>query len=549
MVQSIRTGSLMDFTNTGKMLFSSDLTIGIELHFMYEPRTQEWESPENCLLSRRKFAEDLAALTDLPIAYTGVLNHDKCLSCEADGLFTECETPVISATELLEDVKVRPGTTFAHSVFLIKDEYLDGRSKINTDRNWPGVKLAMPIFDRHELLNDSPVIGRMIKCLHQLSIDTDITADESCGLHVHIGVPGGMTLLFAKKMATLAFLLESPLFGALAAPSWLLDLNLNTFTDPTGAAQLRLHFPEFDAIKEEHWNSQNPSFFKESLERIWRTSSLQALAQLMTNDGQRLGSALSLRDRDGNRVSADTAMDLEGSSSTFEFRYLQMSFSQDVIQMWAEVLFAVSEIALLNETDYKARLSELLSKIDEVTESGKDVWEPLLSDSLFLFYQTDICEAQIEGYARGREITLLNKDLLLRPFDNDVDGIDMDIGSLDDSDTEVEYDSDTETDTESQAELERALRAALDGMDTDIAPSMEADKGSSTDQDGDSSMDMNDSGSVCTMYSGPTEKFLDIEMGEGPNLEVNSELVPGMKFPADLVVDNNDAESIISEEE
>lgn len=515
--------------------FASNLTVGVELQLMHSPLTKQWRNPWQKFRSRRLFAEELARRTDLPIAYTGT-------PCES------CDDAVYGATEEADEIGIAPGTVFENNLFTVKDECLERRSPVNEARGWPGVELTSPIFDNEELLHLSAV-GNILDSLRAMAATTGITADESCGLHVHVGVPGGMTLLVAKKMATLALLLEKPLFGALAAPgtdqqpragyvhrsSGLVGdrrRDDRRGADSTSAAQLLSYFPDFGNMPSAAWNYNRPSAFSEALRRIWCSSSLQALAQLLMDGEDKLGFVLSLRDEEGRQVSSQTTRNLEGSETTFEFRYVPMTFSRAVIQVWTEMVFAVSEMALLKAAEYKERVAEMLDKMVEVAGSG-DAWKPLLGDMLGLFYHVDVWEDHFRMSEQGFKCAFLDDNLLLTPITERS----VHTPAITASDSGF---SDARFKTASQISMERQLIAYWVNEEREAALTANELLGPQRgDSEGDSPMSMEED-------RDPMPAACDVPMVDSP-LDEKRCLLLDTPYPTESIM-TEDSDSRISEE-
>jgi hypothetical protein len=306
------------------------LTFGVELEFMTPtPYQSLWSSKSPAAAARYNVAKLLARRTSLPVACECIHDRDeKCAAC-AD----------IPSENILGDVGVinRPEATsnagVKNACFLFKPEFLVHKNALNADRHWPGVEMCTPVFGQGELASGLATMKTVLSTIRQMGLD--ITTDDSCGMHVHVGVEGGMTLYLAKRVATLVVLLENTLILRLVAPSrWTSDWAMPICQGSQAAVQEGLsgnaadveafqqHIPPRSTMYPSKWNSDRPKMYFKMLSTIWFSEDLKDLSSALRKGGiSRCGLAISLRDRNNSPARTFTPNDFEGTSSTVEFRY------------------------------------------------------------------------------------------------------------------------------------------------------------------------------------------------------------------------------------
>ncbi|KAI5463613.1 hypothetical protein BGZ63DRAFT_402905 [Mariannaea sp. PMI_226] len=411
-----------------------EITWGVELEFMAKPPPNAPKGLGRRVLTRRAVAQHLTLATKLlPSAYQGQVNYDGhhssegCATCmfEPSG---QCKSPIHMTSEWPEQVSIRPGTKFWSNVCLIQDEILHEPylAEVNRERSWPHIEITTPIFDTAELRKGMPALSEVLTALRNM--DVDITADQSCGLHVHIGLPTGLTLDFAKKMVVLVTALEDALLRNLTAPgrrdsmyAWPIHRKSNmTLTEAKPSDSFHMSEEDYSALREmtlalpqiSPSEFCEPGLFTKLLDRIWNASSLDNLADLIMNhEARRIGMAISLRDNEGMR--REPMEECASKESTIEFRYLQMSFDKDLIKHWVEILCKLTGIALKEGNDFMACYKDIRHTLDrEASATTTPAWELILRKVLKLEHRIPAWRKHIKSYEAG-DIAFLDDDLLL----------------------------------------------------------------------------------------------------------------------------------------
>ncbi|KAJ4138358.1 hypothetical protein NW768_002181 [Fusarium equiseti] len=386
-----------------------NITFGAELEFMTPVPHQYLSSVASpAAASRYHIAKIFAEQTSFPTAVE--CSHDNYETCTV--CFELPKNKVIQGTGY-----INPG--LKTDCFLFKQEHLFTRSRINQDRLWPGVEMCTPVFKEGELDNGLQIMKTGFKTLRNSGID--ISADQSCGLHVHVGVTYGMDLRFAKKVSTLVVLLENSLILPLVAQYRAAGTYAQPVFKESAAAYLdgitsaaskafEKHVPEESTFHPGTWNRDDPKSFFKMLQIIWSTADLKTLSRsLPIRKITRCGMAICLRKHNGDRPSY-LDNDFEGTPSTFEFRYSQMTFDHVTLRNWVEVVTRIVSLAQAEEGEYKS-LVEMIVGVNH--EAGDDAWKVLLV-RFGLDERIPEWESQRAMFARRVTIAHLDDELLLK---------------------------------------------------------------------------------------------------------------------------------------
>ncbi|KAM5347685.1 hypothetical protein ACJ41O_007509 [Fusarium nematophilum] len=396
------------------------ITFGIELEFMTPPPKSKGRTITD-IASRLHIAEILAHNTSLPVACTCTshLGNPSCPVC-----FDAPPGAVAGNIRILSslDFPRRPNSQVESNVFLVLTEFLETRHPINMRRRWPGVEVSTPIFGSGEILAGLPKMKSVLDVLRRSGVE--ITADESCGLHVHVGVEEGMTLLLAKKILTLVILLEDAILLRCISPTRLgnycaepliqpTGVSRNGWTEPEGAIPLlESHVPP---IKPSAWNGDKPEHFHLMFRQMWSATSLQGLSKLIRQGTiTRCAVALSLRNGKGQYMCGASTADLEGTPSTVEFRYSQMSFDLPYLRNWVELVTRIVHLAKADATPFKECCASICEVQEKADESGVVAWKMLMGSVLKLGHCVPEWQIQMAKYRRGEIFSHLDDNMLLR---------------------------------------------------------------------------------------------------------------------------------------
>ncbi|KAF5706309.1 hypothetical protein FMUND_11674 [Fusarium mundagurra] len=391
-----------------------NITFGVELELMTPlPDSQRmWRFVSPCAAARFNMADLLAKRTSLPIAVQCCHPpDDRCTICATvpkENQFNgDC---VLQFPEILSW-----GEVVSERCFIFKSEFLEHANPLSHQRDWDGVEITTPVFHAGELDGGLDTMKIALTNLRQL--DLQISADDSCGMHVHVGVESGMTILLAQKITTLVILLETTLLLRLVAPprwkgafsmpicensSLAMDMYLHKpLEDPT---LLNQHVPPMSTMKPGKWNNWYPKHIYKTLYGVWGSTILADLSIRLKKAGRnRCGFALCLRDLgEGN---------IEGSPTTVEFRYSQMTFDHELLRNWTEILARIVVIAQGDAGDFKRCVEEIVSINGR---DDRDVWKGLMTDVLGLGHRVPQWEEQLKCFERGEYISHLDDELLLK---------------------------------------------------------------------------------------------------------------------------------------
>ncbi|KAJ4269897.1 hypothetical protein NW762_001566 [Fusarium torreyae] len=397
------------------------ITFGVELEFMTPcPNNKRlWRTLAPAAAARLNIAELLAKATSFPIACECV--HDTGSTCAI--CYQVPQRYLYGHTRVLKFPTVVPnGTMLQSCCFLFKPEFLERANELTLQRNWPGVEISTPIFHSGELRSDLPIMNSALSNIRQMGLD--ITADDSCGMHIHVGVEGGMTLLLAQKITTLVMLLENTLLLRLVAPTrWNNNYaqpvceSSQAATGPWIMGDTKLfekHVPPMSAMQPGKWNKNDVEHYYGMFGTVWSAQSLRRLAREVRPRGaQRCAFTLALRGQDGKPNGTMFRDNLEHSPSTVEFRYSQMTFDHELLRNWTEVVARIVVLAQADADKFKKCVELIMQLHYEAEVDGKSAWKLLLKYILKLEHRIPEWEAQLSKFARGEYISHLDENLLL----------------------------------------------------------------------------------------------------------------------------------------
>ncbi|KAG5808310.1 hypothetical protein H9Q74_007093 [Fusarium xylarioides] len=391
-----------------------NITFGVELELMtpLPDSHRMWRFISPSAAARFNMADLLSKRTSLPIAVQCCHPpDDRCTICATvpkENQFSgDC---VLQFPEILSY-----GDIVSERCFMFKSEFLELAHPLSYKRSWDGVEITTPVFHSGELDEGLDTMKTALTNLRQLGLE--ISADDSCGMHVHVGVETGMTILLAQKITTLVILLETTLLLCLVAPprwkgafsmpicensSLAMDMDLHKpLEDPT---LLNQHVPPMSTMKPGKWNNWYPKHIYKMLYGVWGSTTLADLSlRLKKARMNRCGFALSLRHRGKEN--------LEGSPTTVEFRYSQMTFDHELLRSWTEILARIVVIAQGDAEEFRGCVEEIIGINGR---DDKDVWKGLMTDVLGLGYRVPQWEEQLKCFEKGEYVSHLDDELLLK---------------------------------------------------------------------------------------------------------------------------------------
>ncbi|KAM0350192.1 hypothetical protein ACHAPU_003357 [Fusarium lateritium] len=403
------------------------ITFGIELEFMTPcPKTKRiFSKTAPASAARLHIAQELAKQTSLPIACACV--HSEGRACAIDEELPE--------EAMIEDVGIVtfpgqvPHGSMLNRCFLFKPEFLARQHPLNVKRNWPGVEIATPVFHAGELDSGLATMESVLSNIRNLGLE--ITADESCGMHVHVGVESGMTLLLAQKISTLVVLLENTLLLRLVAPSrWAntncLPVNENSLGAVQGFISNGLsvdynslyddHMPPMYLLCSGEWNGYSSDRYRELFRAIWLAGTMQNLSGVLRKNGiHRCGFTLSLRNHETRPTHPLGKDRFEDTPSTVEFRYSQMTFDHELLRNWTEVVARIVVLAQADADTFKMTVALIMRLSNQAEMDGQPAWKQLMKYVLELEHRVPEWDLQLHRFARGKYISLLDEELLLVP--------------------------------------------------------------------------------------------------------------------------------------
>ncbi|KAF5575333.1 hypothetical protein FPCIR_13200 [Fusarium pseudocircinatum] len=391
-----------------------NITFGVELELMTPlPDSQRmWRFISPSAAARFNMADLLAKRTSLPIAVQCChAPDDRCTICarvpKENQFNGDC---VLQFPEILSC-----GEFVSERCFMFKGEFLEHAHPLSKTRGWDGVEITTPVFHAGELDDGLDTMKTALANLRQL--DLQISADDSCGMHVHVGVESGMAILLAQKITTLVILLETTLLLRLVAPPrWKgafsmpicenssLAMDMYLHKPPEDPTLLNQHVPCKSTMKPGKWNNWYPKHIYKMLYGVWGSTILADLSLRLKKAGMnRCGFALSLRDRGEEN--------LEGSPTTVEFRYSQMTFDHELLRNWTEILARIVVIAQGDAEEFRGCVEKIVAINGR---DDRDVWKGLVTDVLGLGHRVPQWEEQLKCFERGEYVSHLDDELLLK---------------------------------------------------------------------------------------------------------------------------------------
>ncbi|KAG8669251.1 hypothetical protein FPOAC2_08573 [Fusarium poae] len=399
------------------------LTFGVELEFMAAPPERaHWKLYTPAAAARSNVSKLLSQHTTLPIA------------CECEHFDNEACAVCADIPDKYKVDRVcyiQPGASaesmVADACFLFKYEFLECVKAINAERCWPGVEVCTPILGQAELASGLPTIKTFLSALRKTG--AFITADESCGMHVHVGVEEGMTVYLAKRITTLVVLLENTLILRLVAPCRWTSTYARPICDDSQAAEedtltiewadmqdFEKHMPSQSSMRPSKWNNNDPKMYYRMLRTIWSCRDLDNLSMQLRRRGiSRCGLAIALRNAEVSRNKLYPRSKYEGTPTTVEFRYSQMTFDHVLLRNWVEVVARIVDLARAQDEEFKKIVQTIIDLNYEAGVQHTSAWKSLLERVFKLEHRIPEWEAQLDKFKQGEYISLLNKRLLLLP--------------------------------------------------------------------------------------------------------------------------------------
>ncbi|PHH67927.1 hypothetical protein CDD82_987 [Ophiocordyceps australis] len=391
-----------------------NLTFGIELEFLTPSLDGYMDILGFHAPTRRSIATQLAKLTSLPFAAT-CDDRDNCICAVCRNVSPDKRVQGVcffSDNIPAEPVDIAP----KYRGFLIQKEKLMGP---RMDDTWRGLELTTPAFSKMEIYHGMPQLRQVIGAMR--SIKTRFAANSSCGMHLHVGIEGGMQLLVAKQLVTLVLLLERQLLFRLCGPTRIANkhsqpvADMSRFADEarkagsslrSDTAQMKASVPlTIRNLDPRPWNAYSPELLRKILRLVWKTESLLDLMMgLVKPISGRCAFALSLR---AGQLQPEMSFDFSGahtyyngSPSTFEFRHSQMSFDTIYMRNWAELCCRLVEIATLPPPMFKPQLDRIIKCLPTHGNRGKGQWTDILT-TLGLQHQIADWKAQLACYDKA----------------------------------------------------------------------------------------------------------------------------------------------------
>ncbi|RMJ01681.1 hypothetical protein CDV36_015622 [Fusarium kuroshium] len=241
---------------------------------------------------------------------------------------------------------------------------------------------------------------------------------------LQVGVQGGIESdaanLLAKKIATLAMVLEESLLLKLIAPAsgrhiYPVNEKSRVVRDRwphIGAvsSDYDSHVPPIAAIKPAAWNSRDPEHARRVLTKIWSSPSPEKLQSMLKYHSTNCAFYLEPEKREylsQRRPSPRNDLSFK-YHPWFCFRHLQTTFEHRLLRNWVEVISRIVELAMAGPDEYRACL-EAIFRIQHDADQGGVAWEQLMTHVLKLEHRIQDWRDQLARYEQGEILASLPK--------------------------------------------------------------------------------------------------------------------------------------------
>ncbi|KAM3461835.1 hypothetical protein MY5147_000363 [Beauveria neobassiana] len=358
--------------------FSTDshLQIGIEIEFV-APRNTAWEdehlpfvehwnhtnlSKDACF---HRLAEALHA-AGLPSCYQMKTTP---LRCSRNPLLAAAprDAVVLQSCRLLGDplrFRVRDGRAGIFRYWLVKGEH--NLTDVSAYKTWIECELNTPILAEADVaVGPMPQLGTALAALHAAAANAPPhVCPRRCGLHVHLSLaaPGGCTLDYARRVLTLALVLDQSVLYPLC------DRTRRDFGRPflsaaslgSRADLLVPHTPRLSAHALAHLPRGLVAAEGRALAYLWHAASFDELQPMLEHHRADLHMVAPVLCKHKHAAPGAADEPLGGATATtIEFRCAQASFSARFVRAWARLVLAVGRVALLPTDEYRAALGRM----------------------------------------------------------------------------------------------------------------------------------------------------------------------------------------------
>ena len=321
---------------------------------------------------------------DIPVAAGCMCDNEDTLSlfCSAtsDNLHMDGSMALFRAPPRERPFKVSREALF---FFLSTDAVVDQ----DADSNWEGLEISSPARGLNELQRGMPEVRGLIRGLSHWNAGIALT--DYCGLHIHVGTQSGLTLELVKRVFTLGILLEEELLIRLVSPDRQENKFFTPLTHTSRMAQYAKSKPSNDSpvctgiLPPGHENGRfwsiSGHLVGHVLVTLWQAPDLDTLTSGLYSPlpGIKSSLYLALRSRSDSSLAASSGSDDSADDGwcparcSIEFRYPQMTFDADYIQMWVEMATRIMEVAEQTEdSTYQRVVSNILQVLDRVEEEN-----------------------------------------------------------------------------------------------------------------------------------------------------------------------------------
>ncbi|KAM3505431.1 hypothetical protein MY11210_007975 [Beauveria gryllotalpidicola] len=363
--------------------FSTDshLQIGIEIEFV-APRNTAWENEHlpfvdhwnHASLSKdacfHRLAEALHA-GGLPSCYQMKTTPLRCLRNPLLAAAPR-DAVVLQSCRLLGDplrYRVRDGRAGLFRYWLVKGEH--NLTDVAAYKTWIECELNTPVLAEADVaaaddVDRLPQLGTALAALHAADADAPPhVCPRRCGMHVHLSLaaPGGCTLDYARRVLTLALVLDQSVLYPLCDRARR-DLGRPFLSAASLASRADLavpHAPRLSARALAHLPPGLVAAEGRALAYLWHAASFDELQLVLEHHRADLHTVAPVLCKHKHAAGDGGAPGGGGgaTATTVEFRCAQASFSARFVRAWARLVLAAGRVALLPADEYRAALGRM----------------------------------------------------------------------------------------------------------------------------------------------------------------------------------------------
>ncbi|KND92566.1 hypothetical protein TOPH_02879 [Tolypocladium ophioglossoides CBS 100239] len=273
----------------------------------------------------------------------------------------------------------------------------DGPIKPPAGYRWYAVEINSPIISSQEELNQKlPTLKRALSSIRN---NVKVWLNSECGFHIHVSPANGdLSLVVARRLAAMVFLVETSLLLKLSHPSrrksvYARAISTDSKISVGSATSSEADFAQgtelnvvkaFRTTKKRGMSSSEPRIFR-AICAILAVPDMESLAERLRAP-KKESSAAPDAGKCGLAIS---------KFGTVEFRYPEATFDVDFLSFWVDLVRAMFTWAAAPEKIYRVKLCDLYALATDSIQLGWIHW----LDALEVVEHADFCKKQVSRYS------------------------------------------------------------------------------------------------------------------------------------------------------